>query len=158
MRIGHARPRPALGAAEPVATRAIFLSVSMSLRGTPCGRENRAGLPADAGAFLVAEAVESVWRRGLDLDGSRTVLGARGSEFLFQTEAPGQHWYLAHGEGGDGPAMQEPQEISDEEYEQLVARVAAIDVAKASGMVCTRVPHASAQGRRVTTVWEVPAT
>ncbi len=54
--------------------------------------------------------------------------------------------------------MQEPQEIQDEEHEQLVARVAAIDVAKASGMVCTRVPHASAQGRRVTKVWEVPAT
>jgi transposase len=54
--------------------------------------------------------------------------------------------------------MREPQEIQDEEYEQLVARVAAIDVAKASGMVCTRVPHASAQGRRVTKVWEVPAT
>jgi transposase len=136
----------------------IFRSVSMSLRGTPCRRENRAGLPADAGAFLVAEAVESVWRRGLDLDGSRTVLGARGSDFRFPTEAPGQPWYLAHGEGGDGPAMQEPQEIQDEEYEQLVARVAAIDVAKASGMVCTRVPHASTQGRRVTKVWEVPAT
>src|SRR6266540_3362842 len=54
--------------------------------------------------------------------------------------------------------MREPQEIQDEEYEQLVARVAAIDVAKASGMVCTRVPHASAQGRRITKVWEVPAT
>jgi transposase len=54
--------------------------------------------------------------------------------------------------------MQEPQEIHAEEHEQLVARVVAIDVAKASGMVCTRVPHASAQGRRVTKVWEVPAT
>src|SRR5918994_6047510 len=54
--------------------------------------------------------------------------------------------------------MQQPQEIQDEEHEQLVARVAAIDVAKASGMVCTRVPHASAQTRRVTKVWEVPAT
>src|SRR5262245_14501333 len=54
--------------------------------------------------------------------------------------------------------MREPQEIQDEEYEQPVARVAAIDVAKASGMVCTRVPRASAQARRVTTVWEVPAT
>ncbi len=54
--------------------------------------------------------------------------------------------------------MQQPQEIHDEEYEQLVARVAAIDVAKASSMVCTRVPHESAQGRRVTKVWEVPAT
>jgi transposase len=54
--------------------------------------------------------------------------------------------------------MREPQEVQDEAHEQLVARVAAIDVAKASGMVCTRVLHASAQGRRVTRVWEVPAT
>src|SRR5215217_1922178 len=143
----------------PYHPKPVCFPVSLHVpAGTPCRRENRAGLPADAGAFLVAEAVESVWRRGLDLDGSRTVLGARGSDFRFPTEAPGQPWYLAHGEGGDGPAMQEPQEIQDEEYEQLVARVAAIDVAKASGMVCTRVPHASAQGRRVTKVWEVPAT
>jgi transposase len=54
--------------------------------------------------------------------------------------------------------MREPQEIQDEEYEQLVARVAAIDVAKASGMVCTRVPHPSRPGRRLTKVWEVAAT
>src|SRR6266511_6171360 len=45
-------------------------SVLMSRAGTPRRRENRGGLPADAGAFLVVEAVESVWRRGLDLDGS----------------------------------------------------------------------------------------
>lgn len=37
--------------------------------------------------------------------------------------------------------MTQPLEIQDEEYEQIVARVAAIDVAKASGKVCTRVPH-----------------
>jgi hypothetical protein len=36
--------------------------------------------------------------------------------------------------------MREPQEIEDEEHEQVVERVAAVDVAKASGMVCTRVP------------------
>jgi transposase len=54
--------------------------------------------------------------------------------------------------------MREPQEIQDEEHEQLVARVAAIDVAKASGMVCTRVPHPSQPGRRLTKVWEVAAT
>src|SRR6266545_7967869 len=74
--------------------------VLVSLRGTSRRRENRAGLPADAGAFLVLEAVESVWRRGLDLDGSRTVLGARGSDFRFLTEAPGQPCVcLADGEG-----------------------------------------------------------
>jgi len=42
--------------------------------------------------------------------------------------------------------------------EQIVERVAAIDVGKASGQVCTRVPHASIAGRRVTRLWNVPAT
>src|SRR6266496_1159110 len=54
--------------------------------------------------------------------------------------------------------MREPRELQDEEYEQVVGRVAAVDVAKASGMVCTRVPHPSRPGRRVTKVWEVDAT
>jgi hypothetical protein len=42
--------------------------------------------------------------------------------------------------------------------EELVARVAAIDVAKASGMVGTRVPDPARPGRRATKVWQVPAT
>ena len=54
--------------------------------------------------------------------------------------------------------MREPQEIQDEEYEQVVGWVAAVDVAKASGMVCTRVPDPSRPGKRVTKVWEVDAT
>jgi transposase len=37
-----------------------------------------------------------------------------------------------------------------EEPEEIVARVAAIDVAKASGMVCTRVPHPAKPGQRAT--------
>ena len=41
--------------------------------------------------------------------------------------------------------------------EEIVARVAAIDVAKDSGMVCTRVPHPTSLRRRTTTVWRVPA-
>src|ERR1017187_7133800 len=53
--------------------------------------------------------------------------------------------------------MLEPQEIEDEEYEQVAERVAAIDVAKASGMVCTRVRHPSRPGKRRTTVREVAA-
>ena len=48
--------------------------------------------------------------------------------------------------------MREPEEIPEEEHEQIVERVAAIDVAKASGKVCTRVPHETDAGRRVTTV------
>ena len=36
--------------------------------------------------------------------------------------------------------LDKPQEIVDEEHEQVCERVAAIDVAKATGMVCVRVP------------------
>src|SRR5450755_1634196 len=54
--------------------------------------------------------------------------------------------------------MSNPREIVDEEHERVIERVAAIDVAKASGMVCVRVPHDSVPGRRVSRVWEVPAT
>ena len=45
--------------------------------------------------------------------------------------------------------MMEPREIGDEGHERIVERVAAIDVAKAAGMVCVRVPHESRPGRRV---------
>ena len=54
--------------------------------------------------------------------------------------------------------MQQPIEVDVDESQQLVGRVAAIDVAKATGMVCTRVPHDSIEGKRVTKVWEVKAT
>jgi transposase len=54
--------------------------------------------------------------------------------------------------------MREPEEIEDEEHEQVLERVCAVDVAKASGMVCTRVPHQSRPGKRRTRVWEVDAT
>jgi transposase len=54
--------------------------------------------------------------------------------------------------------MREPQEIEDEEHEQVWERVAAVDVAKASGMVCTRVPHPGRPGKRLSRVWEVGAT
>ena len=54
--------------------------------------------------------------------------------------------------------MKDVQEIPDEEHEQVLSRVAAVDVAKASGMVCTRVPHPSTPGRRVSKVWQLAAT
>ncbi len=52
----------------------------------------------------------------------------------------------------------EPQEIEDEEHEQILERVAAVDVAKVSGLVCTRVPHNARPGKRWTRVWQVDAT
>ena len=54
--------------------------------------------------------------------------------------------------------MEEPQEVRDEEYERVWERVAAVDVAKASGVVCTRVPDEDRPGRRRTRVWTVTAT
>jgi transposase len=55
--------------------------------------------------------------------------------------------------------VEEPQEVAaDEEHEQVCERVAAIDIAKASGVVCTRVPDEDRPGRRKTHVWTVDAT
>jgi transposase len=50
-----------------------------------------------------------------------------------------------------------PHVIDDEEHEQVHERVAAVDVAKDSGMVCTRIPHPSRPGARRSTVWTVKA-
>ncbi|CAG7640716.1 IS110 family transposase [Rhodococcus opacus] len=51
-----------------------------------------------------------------------------------------------------------PEEIPDTDHELVVERVCAIDVAKASGKVCTRIPPQTRAGRRVSRVWDVPAT
>ena len=50
------------------------------------------------------------------------------------------------------------QQVEVDEHEEIVGRVAAIDVAKASGMVCTRMPHATQAGKRITRVWQVDST
>jgi transposase len=54
--------------------------------------------------------------------------------------------------------VREPQEIEERGHEVAVARVAAVDVAKATGMVCTRVPREEGSGQVVTKVWTVGAT
>ena len=53
--------------------------------------------------------------------------------------------------------MSRPQVIDDEQHERVHERVAAIDVAKDSGMVCTRTSHPSRPGARRSTVWTVRA-
>ena len=53
--------------------------------------------------------------------------------------------------------MSRPQVIDDEDHERVHDRVAAIDVAKDSGMVCTRLPHPSRPGTRQSTIWTVKA-
>jgi transposase len=54
--------------------------------------------------------------------------------------------------------VSKPQVVDDEEHDRVFERVTAVDVAKAAGMVCTRVPHPSRPGTRRSTVREVPAT
>ncbi|MBF8194647.1 hypothetical protein ITP53_55165 [Nonomuraea sp. K274] len=55
-----------------------------------------------------------------------------------------------------GPALV-AQAGQEGEPGETLARVAAIDVAKDTGMVCTRLPHDTRAGRKVQKVWEVPA-
>ncbi|MET8130249.1 IS110 family transposase [Streptomyces sp. NPDC005231] len=50
------------------------------------------------------------------------------------------------------------EETREDQDDGTVARVAAIDIAKASGMVCLRVPHDTIEGRRVQKVWTVAST
>jgi transposase len=54
--------------------------------------------------------------------------------------------------------MEQPQEVEDEAYERVWERVAAVDVARADGVVCTRVPGDGPSGRRSMHVWTVKAT
>jgi transposase len=54
--------------------------------------------------------------------------------------------------------MMRPEQVEEGVYEIAVARVAAVDVAKASGVVCTRVPREGEPGRFVTEVWTVGST
>jgi transposase len=55
--------------------------------------------------------------------------------------------------------MDEQAEVLElEQHVEYVTRVAAIDIAKASGMVCTRLPAGTNPARRAQRTWAVPAT
>jgi transposase len=55
--------------------------------------------------------------------------------------------------------VRKPQVIPDEDHEVIYERVAAVDVAKASGVVCMRAPDTKRPGRYVNRIWDnVPAT
>lgn len=56
------------------------------------------------------------------------------------------------------PIKHDVTEIDAEETEQVLGVDAAVDVAKATGMVCVRYPHPSIEGRRMSKVWEVDST
>src|SRR5690349_3989600 len=80
-----------------------------------------------------------------------------GQYFLLPSKAPGSPLGSRSG-AGRRALVREPQEIEEREHEIAVARVAAVDVAKASGVVCTRVPREGGGSRFVTKVWPVDAT
>src|SRR2546425_11212211 len=65
---------------------------------------------------------------------------------------------MRHGFGWRTSEVDGAEEIPDAEHELVVARVCAVDVAKASGKVCTRAPDPKRPGRRVSRVWDVAAT
>jgi len=55
--------------------------------------------------------------------------------------------------------VRKPQVVPDEDHEVVYERVAAVDVAKASGVVCVRTPDTKRPGRFVNRIWDnVPAT
>jgi transposase len=55
--------------------------------------------------------------------------------------------------------VRKPQVVPDEDHEVMYKRVAAVDVAKASGVVCMRTPDPARPGRFVNRIWDnVPAT
>ena len=55
--------------------------------------------------------------------------------------------------------MRKPQVVPDEDHEVVYERVAAVDVAKASGVMCVRTPDTERPGRYVNRIWDnVPAT
>ena len=54
--------------------------------------------------------------------------------------------------------MQRPQPVAADEHDVMLDRVAAVDVGKAAGKVCLRVPDPAHAGRRATSVWDVVAT
>jgi hypothetical protein len=54
--------------------------------------------------------------------------------------------------------VRKPQVVPDEDHEVIYERVAAVDVAKASGVVCMRTPDPARPGRFVNRIWDnVPA-
>ena len=90
---------------------------------------------------------------GPDLEGSRTVAASTPIRISVSLDRGPQA--TRHGMGGcdwrTSELKHEPEEIPDAEHELVIERVAAVDVAKASGKVCVRMPHPSRLDRAMTT-------
>src|ERR1017187_8821374 len=121
--------------------------------------EDQGGLPADAGCFSGTSSPWASLAPGPDREGSCTAASSAPGRISVPDRGPRASRHLVRCRGWRRAlVMREPQGIVDEEHEQVIERVAAIDVAKASGMVCVRVPHESKPGRRVSRGWGGAAT
>ena len=91
--------------------------------------------------MLRARRLDSAFPRSGSVDGACVVLpaGEPGAEGVRRMDEQG-----------------EVVELFGED--ERVARVAAIDIAKASAMVCTRLPSGRSSGRRVQRTWAVRST
>ncbi|MGH9304511.1 MAG: hypothetical protein ACRDZ5_08880, partial [Acidimicrobiales bacterium] len=119
------------------------------------------GSPGDAVVSLAFEAVGSVWRRGPTLEGHALCHEHAHQNFGFPTEPSGLPTYPLcdkEDEMGNHKLDNNTEEIDEQDDEERLERVAAIDVAKATGTVCVRLPHRSVPGRRTSRVFEVSAT
>ena len=92
------------------------------------------------------------------MKGRALLLRARRSDFRFPPDPRADPSAIYPHVRRQTVPMQQPVEVDVDDSQEVVGRVAAIDVAKATGMVCTRVPHETVAGKRVTKVWEVKAT
>src|SRR6185436_17609536 len=93
---------------------------------------------------------------GLDLEGSRTVASStpvRLSVSLYRHPRAPHPWILFGFGWRTKEVKFKPEVIPDDEHELVIERVCAIDVAKASGKVCVRLPGRS--GRPTNKVWDV---
>ena len=113
---------------------------------------------SEAGPSVASESVEKPGAGVLTLTGRALCYEHAGQLFVFRPGPQRAARRCRKLAGGGDLAVEEPQEVQDEEYERVWERVAAVDVAKASGVVCTRVPDEDRPGRRCTRVWTVTAT
>ncbi len=126
-----------------------------------CGRagwDGGCGLPVTPAHFGMRTR-QLAWRWGLDLRVAFCCFEHAGQYSGPGARRPGPPGSppLSHRSSIGGTAVSRPQVIDDEEHERVHERVAAVDVAKDSGVVCTRTPHPSRPGARRSTVWTVKA-
>src|SRR6185437_4903934 len=128
------------------------------LPGSGCGGKLGAGCPLPKPAFPWRRMPSFSLAPGPRPEGSRIVATSTPVSFSLRPGPRGQPAFPAGTSVREASCVEQPQEVEDEEHERVWQRVAAVDVAKTSGVVCTRVPGDGPDGRRRMHVWSVQAT